>query len=190
MKMLEEIVEIFCRLKAKLGRVTKKDMIREGLREDELNLAIKEGLLIEKNDRLEITSKGEEKLLNHRETFLHDSIIHKSRDVINRDFVTHWMHRHGITCVEDFYERLKAIPYQIEELALLIELPEGEEGEVVLIIGGRRVIMRLCSLGITPGTKIKVLRKAPIGGPLEIEVRGTKVAIGRGIASKILIKPL
>ncbi|MEM1753561.1 MAG: FeoA family protein [Candidatus Methanomethylicaceae archaeon] len=188
--MLEEIIEIFCKLKAKLGKVTKKDMIKEGLKEEDLDLAIKEGLLIEKNDRLELTNKGEERLLNHRETFLHDSIIHKSKDMINRDFITHWRYRHGITCIEEFYDRLKAIPYHIEELELLIELPEGAEGEVVLIVGGRGVIMRLCSLGITPGTKIKILRKAPIGGPLEIEVRGTRVAIGRGIASKILVKPL
>lgn len=44
---------------------------------------------------------------------------------------------------------------------------------------------RLASLGITPGVRIRVLRNA--GGPLLLEVRGSRLALGRGIASKILV---
>ncbi|MCX8169708.1 MAG: ferrous iron transport protein A, partial [Candidatus Methanomethyliaceae archaeon] len=161
--MLEEIIEIFCKIKAKLGKVTREDMKKEGLREEDIDSAIREGLLIEKYNGLEITSKGEKKLLNHRESFLHNSIIHEAEDAVDENLVMHWIAQHGITEIDEFYERLKALPYRIEELTLLAELPEGVEGEVVLIVGGGGVIMRLCSLGITPGTRLKVLRKAPIG---------------------------
>jgi ferrous iron transport protein A len=70
----------------------------------------------------------------------------------------------------------------------LIKLKPGEVAEVISIAGGRMAIKRLADLGLTPGTKIKVLRKAPLFGPVEIEARGSKLVLGRGLASKILVK--
>jgi len=70
----------------------------------------------------------------------------------------------------------------------LINLKPGEGAEIISILGGQMVTKRLSDLGLTPGTKIKVLRKAPFFGPIEIEARGSKLALGRGIASKILVE--
>ena len=71
----------------------------------------------------------------------------------------------------------------------LIKLKEKEEAVIVSILGGRMATKRLADLGLTPGTKIKVLRKAPFCGPIEIEARGSKLILGRGLSSKILVKP-
>ncbi len=46
---------------------------------------------------------------------------------------------------------------------------------------------RLCDLGLTPGTKVTVVKSAPFNGPLEVSVRGSRLAIGRGMASRILV---
>ncbi|PVX26573.1 MAG: hypothetical protein CW691_01000 [Candidatus Bathyarchaeum sp.] len=46
---------------------------------------------------------------------------------------------------------------------------------------------RLTDLGLTPGTKVTVVKSAPFNGPLEINVRGSKLAIGRGMASRIMV---
>lgn len=70
----------------------------------------------------------------------------------------------------------------------LIKLREGEVAEIISVIGGRMATKRLADLGLILGTKIKVLRKAPFWGPIEIEVRGSKLVLGRGLASKILVK--
>jgi len=70
----------------------------------------------------------------------------------------------------------------------LINLKPDEDAELISILGGQMVTKRLADLGLTPGTKIKVLRKASFFGPIEIEVRGSKLVLGRGIASKILVK--
>jgi Fe2+ transport system protein FeoA len=43
-------------------------------------------------------------------------------------------------------------------------------------------------MGLTKGTSIKVLNAAPFQGPVEIEVRGSTLAIGRGLASKVFIE--
>ena len=71
----------------------------------------------------------------------------------------------------------------------LIKLREGEVAEIISVIGGRMATKRLADLGLILGTKIKVLRKAP-WGPVEIEVRGSRLVLGRGLASKILVHPV
>jgi len=72
----------------------------------------------------------------------------------------------------------------------LIKLKEGEVAEIITIAGGQMATKRLADLGLILGTKIKVLRKAPLWGPVEIEVRGSRLVLGRGLASKILVKPI
>jgi len=70
----------------------------------------------------------------------------------------------------------------------LINIKSGEDAEIISILGGQMVNKRLSDLGLTPGTKIKVLRKAPFWSQIEIEVKGSKLVLGRGLASKILVK--
>lgn len=43
-------------------------------------------------------------------------------------------------------------------------------------------------MGLTPGTKIIMVKSAPFRGPIEIYVRGSRLAIGRGMAERILVK--
>jgi len=50
-----------------------------------------------------------------------------------------------------------------------------------------RCLKRLTDLGLTPGTKVTVIQAAPFNGPLEITVRGSRLAIGRGMANKIFV---
>ena len=50
-----------------------------------------------------------------------------------------------------------------------------------------RFSKRLNDLGLTPGTKVTVVKSAPFNGPLEVSVRGSRLAIGRGMASRILV---
>lgn len=47
---------------------------------------------------------------------------------------------------------------------------------------------RLEDMGLTPGTKVTVVRSAPFHGPIELQVRGSKIAIGRGMAERILVR--
>ena len=66
-------------------------------------------------------------------------------------------------------------------------LSEGETAVIVDIHGGRNVITRLTSLGLTIGTRVRVIKS--IGpGPILVEVRGSRLALGRGIAMKIIVE--
>ena len=71
----------------------------------------------------------------------------------------------------------------------ITEIQEGQSGTIVSIHGGRMAVKRLADLGLTPGTEFKVLRKIQRYGPIEINVRGSNIVLGRGIALKIQIAP-
>ena len=59
------------------------------------------------------------------------------------------------------------------------------ELRISLISGGWGVRRNLNQLGLHVGDKVSVIRKAPFGGPLVVESRGHRLAIGRRLAEKI-----
>lgn len=69
----------------------------------------------------------------------------------------------------------------------LSELPEGTTAKIVSI-GGGHVARQLRELGLYPGDDIRLVRHAALGGPLLVECRGTQIAIGRGIADKVVVE--
>jgi len=69
----------------------------------------------------------------------------------------------------------------------IIELKPGQKGKVAFIRGNRKVAQRLADLGLTPDATVRMLKTAPLNGPVEVAVRGSKLAIGREIAENILI---
>ncbi|MCL4424384.1 MAG: metal-dependent transcriptional regulator [Firmicutes bacterium] len=71
----------------------------------------------------------------------------------------------------------------------LTDLKDGQVGVIEAIYGGQKVRQRLNDLGLTPGTAVTLLRKGP-GGPVELRVRETTLALGRGIASKIFLRKM
>jgi len=75
---------------------------------------------------------------------------------------------------------------QTAYVPLTMALP-GEEVTLVSIQGGRGVRSRLHSMGLIPGIKLRVLNSGT-PGPFLISVRDFRLAIGYGIAKKILVK--
>jgi len=69
----------------------------------------------------------------------------------------------------------------------LSKLKEGMKGIVVKVSGGRGAVKRLYDMGLVPGAKIRIVRNALFRGPVEIEVKGSRLVIGRGLASRVLV---
>jgi DtxR family Mn-dependent transcriptional regulator len=69
-------------------------------------------------------------------------------------------------------------------------LKEKQEGKVAFIRGDNKALRRLLDLGLTPGTTISVHRIAPLRGPVEIAVRGCKLALGGEVACNIFVERL
>lgn len=69
---------------------------------------------------------------------------------------------------------------------LLSDLVAGAGGVIRDIAAGHdEHITRLRELGLVPGTKIRVVRRAPQGDPIEISVRGSRLAMRRSEARHI-----
>ena len=66
-------------------------------------------------------------------------------------------------------------------------LDQGEKAFVHSLCGGRAVSNRLVSLGFTPGVELDMVQNFG-HGPLIVALRGTRVALGRGEAEKILVR--
>jgi ferrous iron transport protein A len=66
-------------------------------------------------------------------------------------------------------------------------LPEGAQGIVQGIRGGMNARRRLYELGLTEGAFIRVIRSMG-RGPIVVEVRGSRIALGRGLSMKIMVE--
>lgn len=62
------------------------------------------------------------------------------------------------------------------------DLPLGASGVVGGITGDRGVTRRLMELGLLPGTPISIVRRAPLGDPIELHLRGFSLSIRRNEA--------
>ncbi len=63
----------------------------------------------------------------------------------------------------------------------------GQSGVVIQIQGGRGLVNRLNSLGIRPGKRITKASSMIMRGPVTIEVDRAQVAIGFGMARRIIV---
>ncbi len=68
----------------------------------------------------------------------------------------------------------------------LSEVAEGEVVSVVSVEGGRGLRSRLATMGLLPRTQIKILHNGRFG-PFVISVKNSRMAIGRGVADKIMV---
>jgi len=73
-------------------------------------------------------------------------------------------------------------------LTSLRNVPEGMYVRIVSLNCGRGARVRLLQMGLVPGAVVKVLNNS--WGPLIIEVNGTLITIGKGLASKVLVEVL
>ena len=70
----------------------------------------------------------------------------------------------------------------------LSQLPANAFATVLSLASGRLETLRLVALGLTPGVRVAMAQNYG-RGPLIILVRGTRVALGRGEAARILVEP-
>ena len=196
---IEEYLETIYRLKekgktAKTGEVAKELGISAPSVSEMFDKLAKAGLIKYDHYRgASVTKKGEEigssvlrkhrlieKLLMflgvngsrvHREACELEHVVSNDvENVIRRKLSsdTHWMGRRNI--------------------ARLTETRAGEKGSIKFVMAGEGATQRLADMGLTPGSDVEVLRISQYGGPLSLSVRGSILALGQGIASKVFIE--
>ena len=73
-------------------------------------------------------------------------------------------------------------------MKLLSQLSIGESATVVAVNGEGAIRRRLFDMGITPGAEVYLRKKAPLGDPIEISVRGYELTLRKAEASHVEVK--
>lgn len=63
----------------------------------------------------------------------------------------------------------------------------GEVVTVVNVRAGRGLARRLADMGLVPGTTLRVIN-SQTPGPIIVEVRGSRLVLGYGIAQKVMVE--
>ena len=71
---------------------------------------------------------------------------------------------------------------------LLSQLKIGEKGVVIAVRGEGAVRRRLFDMGITPGAEVYLRKKAPLGDPIEIALRGYELTLRKAEAANVEIE--
>lgn len=70
----------------------------------------------------------------------------------------------------------------------LRELKPGQQGSVMSIGTTGPMKRRIMDMGVTPGVVVKVIKVAPLGDPIEINIRGYELSLRKEEAAQIEIK--
>ncbi len=70
----------------------------------------------------------------------------------------------------------------------LADMPLGHKATVRGVEGPRAFRRRLLEMGLVPGVEVRIITVAPLGDPLQIEVRGGQWSIRRAEAAQITVE--
>jgi ferrous iron transport protein A len=70
----------------------------------------------------------------------------------------------------------------------LSELTAGAAAVLRELPAAGAAFVRLREMGMLPGTRVKLIRRAPLGDPIEIEVRGYHLSLRRDEAEHIVVE--
>ena len=70
----------------------------------------------------------------------------------------------------------------------LKEMKSGQSGQVISIGESGPLKRRIMDMGITPGVDVKVIKVAPLGDPVEINVRGYELSLRKEEAARIEVQ--
>ena len=73
-------------------------------------------------------------------------------------------------------------------MTLLADLPLGAKARVAKVLGMDDISVRLMEMGLTPGVELSLVGAAPLGDPLELELRGYRLSIRRSEAARVEIE--
>ncbi len=91
-------------------------------------------------------------------------------------------------CMARRDEEIDQVGKRSENLVPIMELKDKQQGKVSFIRGDYKIIRRLLDMGITIGAKIRVIKVAPLSGPVEVAIRDSKLVIGRDIACNVFVE--
>lgn len=72
----------------------------------------------------------------------------------------------------------------------LDQIPLQKKVKIVAIEGGWGIRQLLTQIGLHIGDELTVIRSGMFGGPILVDIHESQVALGRGMAQKVMVNPL
>lgn len=63
----------------------------------------------------------------------------------------------------------------------------GETGVITNVLGEGRIRRRLFDMGVTPGATVTLVKKAPLGDPIEVTIRNYKLTLRKTEAELVIL---
>jgi ferrous iron transport protein A len=70
----------------------------------------------------------------------------------------------------------------------LADLQVGQSARVGQVEGSDTLTLRLLEMGLTPGCDVRLVGKAPLGDPLEFQVRGYRLSLRKAEAARVTVE--
>ena len=70
----------------------------------------------------------------------------------------------------------------------LNEMVQGEQGTVKKVVAEGKIKRRLFDMGVTPGANVTFKKVAPLGDPIEINIRGYELSLRKDESDKVLME--
>lgn len=83
-------------------------------------------------------------------------------------------------------ERFRSVPPPVS--LNLAQLVAGDSAKILELPISGAVFLRLREMGLLPGTQVSLVRKAPMGDPIEIKVRGYNLSLRGTEAASIKVE--
>lgn len=73
---------------------------------------------------------------------------------------------------------------------ILLQAQIGKTVRIQGVEGGKALAVKLRQYGLFIGDQARIIRQAPFDGPILLEVNGREIALGRGIAAKVIVEEI
>ncbi len=75
----------------------------------------------------------------------------------------------------------------MSQIVKLATMKDGQKGIVEAVEGHGNIQHRLVDMGVVKGSHISVIKRAPLGDPIEVKVKGTELALRKAEAAMISV---
>lgn len=69
-------------------------------------------------------------------------------------------------------------------------LDENKRGRIKQIRGKGKLRKRFFEMGLVPGTEVEVIKRAPLGDPIELKIKGYNIAFRKNEAQYVVVEPI
>jgi ferrous iron transport protein A len=76
----------------------------------------------------------------------------------------------------------------MKEITNLARMAPGETGRITGLTSGPGLVRRLEEIGLRVGQRVSKISGMPLRGPVVVQVGGTRVALGHGMAKKVMVE--